>query len=88
MQALYLSEPWEGREAKPNSLLDYHFRKSWIIILDKNCVIHQVVYGIGTRYLGIGTLMTQAVDMQRHAPTKTRKQVVVVVVVVVVAATA
>ena len=34
VQALYLSEPWEGREAKPNSLLDYHFRKSWIIILD------------------------------------------------------
>ena len=60
MQALYLSEPWEGREAKPNSLLDYHFRKSWIIILEVSC-INKVVYGMETRYLGIGTLMTQAV---------------------------
>ena len=27
----------------------------------ENCVVHQVVYGMETRYLGIGTLMTQAV---------------------------
>ena len=27
----------------------------------ENCVVHQVIYGMETRYLGIGTLMTQAV---------------------------
>ena len=36
----------------------------------ENCVMHQLVYGIETRYLGMGTIMTQAADMQRHAPTK------------------
>ena len=27
----------------------------------ENCVVHQVICGMETRYLGIGTLMTQAV---------------------------
>ena len=27
----------------------------------ENCVVHEVICGMETRYLGIGTLMTQAV---------------------------
>ena len=50
VQALYLSEPWEGREAKPNSLLDYHFRKSWIIILERtvSCIKSFMGWRLGT----------------------------------------
>ena len=50
VQVLYLSEPWEGREAKPNSLLDYHFRKSWIIILERtvSCIKSFMGFRLGT----------------------------------------
>ena len=64
VQALYLSDPWEGRE-KAELIVRLPFGKIMVNHFGESCVTHQVVYGKESSTWEL-VLMTQAVPYHRH----------------------